>query len=101
MKLSLSVKRKLFIYMALIIVVKGDLFAQDPHFSQFYANPMYINPAFAGSTNHGRIVTNARNQWSSIAGTFTTMSASSPRRSIVPLVLIDVPTVRLGDIPVS
>ena len=76
MKFSLSAKRKLFLYMAIMIVVKGDLFAQDPHFSQFYANPMYINPAFAGSTNHGRIVTNARNQWSSIAGTFTTMSAS-------------------------
>ncbi len=76
MKLTLSTKRKLFIYMVIMLVVKGDLLAQDPHFSQFYANPMYINPAFAGSSNHGRIVSNARNQWSSIAGTFTTISAS-------------------------
>lgn len=76
MKFLLSVKRKLVVYMALMFVVKGGLLAQDPHFSQFYANPVYTNPAFAGSTNHGRAVTNARNQWSSISGTFTTLAAT-------------------------
>ena len=26
-------------------------FAQDPAFSQFYANPLYLNPAFAGTND--------------------------------------------------
>lgn len=76
MKFLLSARKSLVLYMVLILVVKGDLFAQDPHFSQYYANAIYTNPAFAGSTHHGRVVTNARNQWSSISGTFTTMSAA-------------------------
>ena len=27
--------------------------AQDPAFSQFYANPLYLNPAFAGASSGG------------------------------------------------
>lgn len=50
--------------------------AQDPQFSQFYANPMYVNPAFAGSSNVGRLVLNTRNQWPSVSGSFTTVNAS-------------------------
>lgn len=73
---SFPVKRKLVLYIALMMIVNGSLLAQDPHFSQFFANPVYSNPAFAGSTNHGRAVINARNQWSSIAGTFTSISAA-------------------------
>lgn len=76
MKFLLSARKTLVVYMALIGVAIGDLQAQDPHFSQFYANAIYTNPAFAGSTHHGRVVTNARNQWSSISGTFTTMAAA-------------------------
>ncbi len=75
MKFTLSVTRRL-LYIVLMLVVKSDLLAQDPHFSQFFANPIYTNPAFAGSSNHGRAVVNARNQWSSISGTFTTLSAA-------------------------
>src|SRR5688572_33466757 len=36
------------------IPLSGTLFAQDPQFSQFYAAPLYLNPAFAGSTNQAR-----------------------------------------------
>jgi type IX secretion system PorP/SprF family membrane protein len=72
----LSVKRKLVIYMALMMIARCGLYAQDPHFSQFFANPVYTNPAFAGSSNHGRAVMNARNQWSSISGTFNTFNAA-------------------------
>lgn len=50
--------------------------AQDPHFSQFFANPMYTNPAFAGSSKVGRIVMNVRNQWPAIPGAFVTGNAS-------------------------
>ena len=49
--------------------------AQDPHFSQFYANPLYLNPALTGSNIGPRYLLNYRNQWSSIPG-FTTYAAS-------------------------
>ena len=26
--------------------ISENLFAQDPEFTQFYANPLYLNPAF-------------------------------------------------------
>lgn len=40
--------------------------AQDPHFSQFYAAPLYLNPAFTGSTPSARVGTIARDQWPAI-----------------------------------
>jgi type IX secretion system PorP/SprF family membrane protein len=48
--------------------------AQDPQFSQFYAAPLYLNPAFAGSTGQARVGLNYRNQWPSLDANFTTMS---------------------------
>lgn len=49
--------------------------AQDPQFSQFYAAPLYLNPAFAGSTNQARVGMNYRNQWPAIDANYTTISA--------------------------
>src|SRR5438105_4751991 len=50
--------------------------AQDPEFTQFYANPLYLNPAFAGSARCPRLNLNYRNQWPALTGTFVTYSAS-------------------------
>jgi type IX secretion system PorP/SprF family membrane protein len=50
--------------------------AQDPHFSQYYANPLYLNPAFAGAERCPRLISNYRNQWPSISGQFSTSSIS-------------------------
>jgi len=52
------------------------LFSQDPQFSQFYAAPTYMNPAFAGSTSQGRLILNYRNQWPQVPGAFISYSAS-------------------------
>jgi len=52
------------------------LFAQDPQFTQFYANPLYLNPALAGSKLCPRICINYRNEWPNISGTYVTTSAS-------------------------
>ncbi len=50
--------------------------AQDPAFTQFYANPLYLNPAFAGTNKCPRLVMNYRNQWPALSGNFATYSAS-------------------------
>ncbi|MEO6901743.1 MAG: type IX secretion system membrane protein PorP/SprF [Bacteroidia bacterium] len=52
------------------------LFAQDPEFTQFYANPLYLNPALAGTARCPRVNLNYRNQWPGISGTYVTYSAS-------------------------
>ncbi|MBC8319595.1 MAG: type IX secretion system membrane protein PorP/SprF [Bacteroidetes bacterium] len=50
--------------------------AQDPEFSQYYANPLYLNPAYAGSTECGRLGLNYRNQYPSLANAYITYNAS-------------------------
>jgi len=50
--------------------------AQDPSFTQFYGNPLYLNPAMAGSANCPRISMNHRNQWPSLKGAYVTNSIS-------------------------
>lgn len=50
--------------------------AQDPGFSQFYGNPVYLNPALAGNKICPRLTLNYRNQWPSIPASFVTYSAS-------------------------
>ena len=46
--------------------------AQDPQFTQFYAAPLYHNPAFTGSGYAPRIIFNYRNQWPSLNANFIT-----------------------------
>jgi type IX secretion system PorP/SprF family membrane protein len=58
------------------IGLSGTVLAQDPEFTQFYANPLYLNPAFAGSARCPRISLNYRNQWPALSGTFVTSTAS-------------------------
>ena len=62
--------------LALGFTMAMDLSAQDPQFTQFYANPLYLNPAFAGTARCPRVVLNYRNQWPALTGTFVTSSAS-------------------------
>jgi type IX secretion system PorP/SprF family membrane protein len=50
--------------------------AQDPTFTQFYANPLYLNPALAGSHGCSRFASNYRNEWPKLTGNYTTYSAS-------------------------
>lgn len=56
--------------------ISENLFAQDAEFTQFYANPLYLNPALAGTTRCPRVNLNYRNQWPGISGTYVTYSAS-------------------------
>ncbi|MEZ7930391.1 MAG: type IX secretion system membrane protein PorP/SprF, partial [Flavobacteriales bacterium] len=62
------------------IILSTSALAQDPEFSQFYSNPLYLNPAFAGSNNCPRVALNYRNQWPAISGSFVTQSVSYDQR---------------------
>ncbi|CAN5520133.1 type IX secretion system membrane protein PorP/SprF [soil metagenome] len=62
----------LCVFVGLSLVVD----AQDPQFTQFYANPLYLNPAFAGSARCPRFNINYRNQWPALKQTYITSSAS-------------------------
>lgn len=65
----------LFVWV-LMLSTSNKLKAQDPEFTQFYANQLYLNPAFAGTHGCPRFNLNYRNQWPALSGTFVTYSAS-------------------------
>lgn len=50
--------------------------AQDIQFTQFYANPIFLNPAYTGATYEHRFVLNYRNQWPGITRAYSTAAAS-------------------------
>src|SRR5574339_905378 len=50
--------------------------AQDPEFSQYYAAPLHLNPAFAGTSVDHRFIANYRNQWPNISQAFETYAFS-------------------------
>ena len=71
------IRNKLLALLAIISLgISTNALAQDPAFTQFYANPMYLNPAMAGSANCPRISMNHRNQWPSLRGAFVSNSIS-------------------------
>ncbi len=59
---------------ALLLTINA--FGQDPQFSQFYANPLYLGPSFAGAVEGSRIATQYRNQWTDFGSKFLTYSIS-------------------------
>lgn len=67
---------KKLLFLSLILSAGGFLQAQDPSFSQYYGNPLYLNPALTGTKICPRLTLNYRNQWPSIPGTFVTYAAS-------------------------
>lgn len=71
--------RSASIYVFVLILISSistATYAQDPEFTQFYANPLYLNPAFAGTAKCPRLNLNYRNQWPGIDNSFITYSAS-------------------------
>ena len=56
--------------------VANEAQAQDPEFTQYYANPLFLNPAFAGSDRCPRMVMSYRNQWPAMSGNYVTQAVS-------------------------
>ena len=67
-------KRNIAIFICLFcfLITKG----QDPQFSQFFSNPLYLAPSFAGLTPDTRITGNYRIQWPELPEPFTTYSCA-------------------------
>jgi type IX secretion system PorP/SprF family membrane protein len=60
-----------------LFISVSQLKAQDPHFSQFFASPLTLNPAFTGKFNGNlRVAGNYRNQWPTINRAYTTTTFS-------------------------
>jgi type IX secretion system PorP/SprF family membrane protein len=72
---SILVKRIKYL-LILSFIIFTDSFGQDPTFSQFYANALYLSPSFAGATAEYRFAMNYRNQWPAVPGVFHTYSIS-------------------------
>jgi type IX secretion system PorP/SprF family membrane protein len=68
--------RRIIYLLALSFITFTDSFGQDPTFSQFYANALYLSPSFAGATSEYRFALNYRNQWPAVPGVFNTYSIS-------------------------
>jgi type IX secretion system PorP/SprF family membrane protein len=68
-------KKKLAIAIFLLSCIIG--LAQDKHFSQYWASPLTLNPAFTGKFDGSiRVAGNYRNQWPEINNAFVTQSVS-------------------------
>lgn len=68
-------RRQLLLFVSLICFLSTAQ-GQDPVFSQFYAAPLQLNPAFAGVTYAPRVTLNYRNQWPSLNNAYTTYAVA-------------------------
>jgi type IX secretion system PorP/SprF family membrane protein len=71
--------KKIKYLIILVSIFSVDSFGQDPTFSQFYANALYLSPSFAGATEQNRLSMNVRDQWPAVPGVFQTYSISYDR----------------------
>lgn len=67
--------RKLYFLILLSFLVTG-VYCQDPQFSQFYSNPLYLGPSFAGAVDGSRISLAYRDQWWEASAIFRAYSVS-------------------------
>ncbi|MBS1487992.1 MAG: PorP/SprF family type IX secretion system membrane protein [Bacteroidetes bacterium] len=69
--------KKIFTLLVGILAFSSLTAQQDPLYSQYYNNPMLINPAFAGSNERLYASVAYRSQWSGIPGGPTTLNFNS------------------------
>ncbi len=74
---TLSLKMKKISFVVCLIFISVLTKAQDPHFSQFFASPLTLNPALTGKFDGQiRLAADYRNQWPSISNAYITESGS-------------------------
>ena len=67
-------KRAVLILLTLLCMRPSQ--GQDPQFSQFYSNYLYLAPSFSGLTDKNRLAINYRQQWPEISNGYLTYSVS-------------------------
>ncbi len=77
-RLNIMLKNFKFLFIILPAMLLASMLAsgQDYTYSQFYANPLYLNPALAGSEYCPRISLSYRNQWPALPGSFASYGVS-------------------------
>lgn len=69
--------KRTVLLIALVALMKMQSLAQDPHFSQFFASPLTLNPALTGKFDGVfRAAGNYRDQWPAISKAFVTSTIS-------------------------
>lgn len=69
---------KILIIVSYFLLLTALIHAQDPHFSQFFASPLTLNPAFTGKfAGSFRATGNYRNQWPTINNAYITTTGSA------------------------
>ena len=70
--------KSFFLLVICLIVSYCSLAQVDPHFSQYYAYPLWLNPALTGVINgDGRVAINLRSQWQTINNAYKTAGISA------------------------
>ena len=65
--------KKIILVISVVFSLLGSATAQDPHFSQFFASPLTLNPALTGKFDGTlRVAGNYRNQWPAFNNVYTT-----------------------------
>ncbi|HOF55014.1 MAG: PorP/SprF family type IX secretion system membrane protein [Prolixibacteraceae bacterium] len=67
--------RLLFLFAPFVLLVLAAN-AQDAGFSQFYSNPLYLNPAFSGTLGVPRVNLQYRDQWHGLTDAYVTQSVA-------------------------
>src|SRR5881394_3590915 len=69
--------KRIVLLVSFALLMKLQILAQDPHFSQFFSSPLTLNPALTGKFDGVfRAAGNYRDQWPSISKAFITSTVS-------------------------
>jgi type IX secretion system PorP/SprF family membrane protein len=67
-----QIMNRFFTCCAFLLMLLADVAAQDPQLTQFYASPLYTNPAMAGASRKIRFTLNARDQYTALNNNYQT-----------------------------
>ena len=67
---------KILLLMIMMLGWIVKVHSQDVIYSQFYSNPIYLNPAISGSKLCSRLTLNYRNQWPTVNQGYSSLSTS-------------------------
>src|ERR1700760_4393629 len=76
----------IIVFLICLSMVKHSAAQVDPHFSQYYAYPLYLNPAFTGVIDGDyRATAIYKNQWLSVGTPYSTTGLSADMTTLTDL----------------